>query len=108
MSEIEILLPKWLTKRYAVLLKYVGYEPFAFEKASGIIEKHFKNDDDQVVRLFLSQLRKAGWLTATLDEKDNRIRIYKLKEPNLMFKEIANKIMLSSKRDNDGAKEKRA
>lgn len=70
------LLPKWVFKIYANLWKKFKDEEFGREAASRILE-----EKENVVNMAFSRLRKSGWLNVRLDPKDNRKRIYKLKEP---------------------------
>ena len=75
-------LPKWIQKRYAVLWKKFKYKEFTFDK----VEKVLK--DKAGINVFLSDLRKAGWLEVSLNSDDTRKRIYKLKSPESGFKEM--------------------
>ena len=74
-------LPKWIQKRYAMLWRKFKNKEFTFEKAEKILKK-------EGINVFFSDLRKAEWLTVSLDTKDTRRRLYKLKEPNQVFKEM--------------------
>ena len=93
------VLPKWIVKRYAILNKVISNRQFDFEEAYTVISKSFKKDDERIVRLLLSQLRKAGWITVEFDKDDNRMRVYKLNELNKIFQQIAEDIMIKSKVD---------
>ena len=75
-------LPKWIMYRYAKLWNSYNSKEFTFEQA----EKILKNNKG--INVFLSDLRKAGWLNIGLNEMDTRKRIYRLKSPNEGFKEI--------------------
>jgi type I restriction enzyme M protein len=46
-------------------------------------------DDERMVSVILSEMRKAGWLEMRLDPNDARKRLYKLKTPESVIKEIA-------------------
>ena len=46
-------------------------------------------DDGRMVSVILSEMRKAGWLEVRLDPEDARKRLYKLKAPDEVVKEIA-------------------
>jgi len=76
-------LPKWEMKRYAILWNRFKSKEFAHEQASKVL-----GDDKKLVSVFLSDLKKAGWLEVNLDSKDTRKRTYKLKEPNLAVQEL--------------------
>ena len=68
-------LPEWIMQRYAKLWNKFKDKEFTREQA----EKILKNDN--AVAVFLSDLRKAGWVDIKMDEKDLRKSIYKLKNP---------------------------
>ncbi len=76
-------LPKWIQRRYSQLWNRFKNKPFTREEAV-----KFLKDKEQVVSVFLSDLKKAGWLKITLDENDSRKRTYTLKEPNQAIKEM--------------------
>jgi len=70
-------LPKWIQKRYAILWRKFKDKEFTFEKAI---------KDKKGINVFFSDLRKAGWLEVSLDSKDTRKRVYRLKSPEDGFK----------------------
>lgn len=80
---MAIPIPKWIQKRYAALWMKFKDNSFTHEQAVRILK-----EDEQLISVFLSDLKKAGWLEVTLDQEDSRIRKYKLKEPNQAVKEI--------------------
>jgi len=71
-------LPKWIMKRYAKLWKSFGKKNFGFEKTISVL----KEEDNRIIGIILSELKKAGWLTVKQDPDNARKRIYQLKEPN--------------------------
>jgi len=75
-------LPKWIQTRYAVLWNKFKDKEFTFEQASKAL------DDNKGINVFFSDLRKAGWITVSLDSKDTRKRLYKLKDPESALKEM--------------------
>ena len=77
-------LPKWIQVRYAALWKKFGATEFSFEKAEKVLK------DNAGINVFFSDLRKAGWVTVSLDEKDTRRRVYKLKSPIDAINEMVN------------------
>ncbi len=86
-SKVEIMvnpLPKWLFKRYCLLWVKLKDREFTHNQAVKILP-----DNKQMVSLILSEIRKAGWLEMRLDPKDARKRLYRLKSPEYMIKEIA-------------------
>jgi DNA-binding HxlR family transcriptional regulator len=78
-------LPKWLENRYAVLWGKFRNVPFSFEEA----EKLLREKDPKTLSVVLSDLRNHGWLTAELDPKTARKRLYQLKTPEKALGEIA-------------------
>jgi len=71
-------LPKWLETRYSILWDSFGDSGFRFEDAVRVLQE--KNKDRwEEVPVFLSELRKAGWLFAVADERDARQKVYRLK-----------------------------
>ena len=52
-----------------------------------------KPDSKKVVGLFLSELRKAGWVKVELNQADTRKRVYRLKPYELIFKTITDEQM---------------
>ena len=78
-------LPKWIQERYAILWAKKNTEPFTHEEAM----KMLKEKEPVLISVFLSELRKAGWLEAKLDKKDARRRIYTLIQPEQIFMGMA-------------------
>lgn len=74
----EAGLPKWLEKRYDILLDKFGTATFRMEDAAKVLEENIKDSRDQI-NVILSELRKNGWLAVEFDPEDARKRIYKLK-----------------------------
>lgn len=89
MSDVE-LLPKWIMRRYLYLWDTFKIKEFDFDEALSVLSKLPKPDNKKVVALFLSELRKAGWLDVKFDPNDARKRIYKLREYEKMFKMVIN------------------
>lgn len=76
-------LPKWLQERYSKLLNKLDEKEFNFEIARKILHK----DQNKIVSIVLSELKKAGWLNITkLDPNDSRKRYYTLNKPDKIFK----------------------
>ncbi|HPD61393.1 MAG TPA: class I SAM-dependent DNA methyltransferase, partial [Thermodesulfobacteriota bacterium] len=72
------MLPTWLGKRYKILSETFQESPFRFEEAAKVLKEKLRDSEDQV-NVFLSELRKKGWLSVEFDPDDARKRIYKLK-----------------------------
>lgn len=68
-------LPEWVMKRYAKL--WNKFKDKEFNKSDA--EKVIKGDTSLPV--FLSELRKAGWIELKMSEEDARKTIYRLKNP---------------------------
>jgi len=68
-------LPEWIMKRYAKLWTRFKEKEFTKEQAEKVIPK------DTAMAVFLSELRKAGWLEMKMSGEDARKTIYKLKDP---------------------------
>ena len=69
---------KWVEKRYDLLWEQFKDSPFRFENASNVLREKFRDAGDKI-NVILSELRKGGYLTVSLDPEDARKRIYKLK-----------------------------
>ena len=76
-------LPKLIMLRYASLWQKLGSKSFTYHQAVTVLKK------DTMVSIALSELRRSGWLTLALDPHDARKRIYTLKSPEEMVREIA-------------------
>lgn len=69
-------LTKWIMQRYAKLWSKFKEKPFSYEDIEELLK-----EDNRLISVFLSELRKAGWLEVELDPEDSRKRVYKLKNP---------------------------
>lgn len=78
-------LPKWEMKRFAILWGKLGTREFTNKQAQSIL----KEVDNHILSVFFHNLKKAGWVEIRRDEKDQRKKIYILKEPNQTIKEMA-------------------
>jgi type I restriction enzyme M protein len=72
------MIPKWLEKRHEILSNAYRDSTFRFEEAAKILKEKMKDREEQV-NVFLSELRRRGWLEVEFDPEDARKRIYKLK-----------------------------
>jgi DNA-binding transcriptional regulator PaaX len=70
-------LPTWLKERYVLLWKHTKGKSFTYGEALKIL----KEKDERRLSITLSRLNKSGWLEVSIDPKDSRKRIYKLKLP---------------------------
>jgi type I restriction enzyme M protein len=87
------LLPKWVMVRYLMLWKEFEDRKFDSADAWEVLRKLPKPDNRKTVALFLSELRKAGWLQVEFDPDDTRRRIYKLRPYENMFDIVINEKM---------------
>ena len=71
------MIPKWLEKRHKFLWEAVHDSPFRFDDAAKVLKEKMHDSENQI-NVFLSELRKRGWLEVKLDPEDARKRIYKL------------------------------
>lgn len=76
-------LPKWIMKAYSKLWTKFKNKEFNHDEASKTL------DDDKMISIILSDLKKAGWLDVRLHPEDSRKRIYKLISPEKAIKEIS-------------------
>jgi type I restriction enzyme M protein len=78
MTTTQMKLPNWLEHRHSLLWDSFKDATFKMDDAVKVLEEknHDKRDE---VPVFLSELRKAGWLKAELDPNDARKTIYTLK-----------------------------
>jgi len=72
-------LPEWIMKRYAKLWFKFKEKEFTKEQAEKII------GIDKAIAVFLSYLRKAGWMEMKMSQEDARKTIYQLKDPTKTF-----------------------
>lgn len=77
-------LPRWIMKRYSTLWNKFKSREFTHKNATEALNEK----DGRIVSLFLSDLKKYGWLAVSLHPNDSRVRIYRLKEPNKAVKEM--------------------
>lgn len=68
-------IPEWIMKRYAKLWSKFKNKEFTKSDAEKIIR------GDTSLSVFLSELRKAGWIEIKMSQEDARKTIYKLKNP---------------------------
>lgn len=71
------MIPTWLEKRHKYLWEAVQGSPFRFEDAAKILKEKMQDSENQI-NVFLSELRKRGWLEVETDKDDARKKIYKL------------------------------
>jgi hypothetical protein len=77
-------IPKWVQERLARLWKKYGEQAITFK----MIKEILTMDDDNTIRVFLNELKKADWIDVQLSPTSSRERIYILKQPNEIMLEI--------------------
>ena len=82
-------IPKWVQERLSKLWKKYEGREMSYEQ----IEAVLKPDEKTTISVFLNELKKAEWINIRRGEgkEDARIRIYTIKEPNEILKEIESK-----------------
>ena len=78
-------LPSWLMQRYAKFLEKFDGDRVDASDAAKILE----DSDQNLTNVVLSELRKKGWLVTELNPEDNRKRLYRLKSPSAVIREMA-------------------
>jgi type I restriction enzyme M protein len=74
-------IPEWIERRYEILWDSFGDKTFRFEEAAKILMDKNKDAWEQVP-VFLSEMRKAGFLSAESDVRDARQKVYRLQSRN--------------------------
>ncbi len=77
------ILPKWLMRRYLILKSKFGIQKFTFGDAQKTLD-----EDARIVNLFLSEIKKLGWLIVESHPEDPRKRLYQLRPMEKVFGEI--------------------
>ncbi|MCK4431571.1 MAG: SAM-dependent DNA methyltransferase, partial [Candidatus Aminicenantes bacterium] len=72
------MIPTWLEKRHKILWESFQDSPFRFDDAAAALKEKM-HDSERQINVFLSELRKKGWLATEFDPEDARKRIYKLR-----------------------------
>ena len=81
------LLPKWIMRRYIKIRKEFGNKKFTFKEAQEVLE-----DDGRIINLFLSELKRAGWLVSERHPDDARMKLYQIKQIENVLKELEQEI----------------
>lgn len=80
-------LPRWAMERYAKLWNKFKDKEFEYDDTVKVL----KERNEKIISVFLSYLKKYGWLIIKLHPEDSRKRIYQLKDPKEAIKEMVNK-----------------
>jgi type I restriction enzyme M protein len=76
-KQLKSDMAEWIDRRYDILWEAFGDKTFRFEDAAKLLMEKNKDAWEQVP-VFLSQLRKAGFLSAESDARDARQKLYRL------------------------------
>jgi type I restriction enzyme M protein len=79
-------IPDWIDRRHSILQDAFGDKTFRFEDAAKVLMERNKDAWEQVP-VFLSELRKAGYLIVEPDVRDARQKLYRLKNKDAEFEE---------------------
>ena len=78
-------LPKWEMRKYAYLWKNFQKKEFTNEQAI----KALREKNPHLMSVLFYDLKNMGWLFVERNKKDQRKKVYKIKEPNEAVKEMA-------------------
>jgi type I restriction enzyme M protein len=87
MKSTHMKLPNWVELRYNILWDEFEKSHFDMDDAVRVLEEKNK-DKKKEVPVFLSEMRKAGWLNAEMHPDDARKTVYSLKPKQEIFEEI--------------------
>lgn len=85
--EQEINIPNWLKNKYSCLWQEFRSNSFRMDDAVRVLEEKAK-DRKEDIPVFLSELRKVGWLLVESDPQDYRKSIYTLKSQEEIIRQI--------------------
>lgn len=86
---IETKLQKWLELRYSILNEAFSGRPFSAEEAEAKLKARMGDaEGSKGMAVFLSELKKAGWVSIELDPADSRKRLYKLKTKEAIIADV--------------------
>ncbi len=77
-------IPKWVQERLSRLWKEYGEKTMTFKMIKDVLVI----DNDNAIRVFINELKKANWIDVQLSPESSRERVYTLKEPNEIMKEL--------------------
>jgi len=78
-------IPKWVQERVSRLWKKYDSLELTFEMIEKVLSPM---DDRNTISVFLNELKKAEWMEVKPSKEDMRKKIYTLKEPNVIMKEL--------------------
>ncbi len=87
MAKAEYKLPTWVENRYSILWDAFGDTRFNMDQAVHVLVEKNK-DRKEEIPVYLSEIRKAGWLTDETAPDDSRKTLYRLKSKEKIIGEI--------------------
>ncbi|MBU2562128.1 MAG: hypothetical protein KKF68_00505 [Nanoarchaeota archaeon] len=78
-------IPKWVQERVSRLWKKYNSKELTFEMIEKILSPM---DDRNTISVFLNELKKAEWIEIKPSSEDLRKKIYTIKEPNIIMREL--------------------
>jgi len=78
-------IPKWVQERVSRLWEKYDSLELTFEMIEKVLSPM---DDRNTISVFLNELKKAEWMEVKPSKEDMRKKIYTLKEPNVIMKEL--------------------
>jgi len=76
-----------MNKRFARIWSIKKKESFTFKWYVEI-----SGDDEKIARVFLSLLRKKGWVKVSTDQKNRRVKIYRLEDPSKIYQKLGQEV----------------
>jgi type I restriction enzyme M protein len=71
------MIPTWLEKRHKILWETFAAAAFRFDDAAKVLKDKMHDSENQI-NVFLSELRKRGWIEVETDKDDARKKIYRI------------------------------
>jgi len=87
MEKVEYNLPKWVENKYTLLWDEFRDSAFNMDDAVRVFLERGEGSREEVP-VFISELRKAGWLTTEFDPSDARRKLYRLKSREEIIGEL--------------------
>ncbi|MBS3093804.1 hypothetical protein J4456_04470 [Candidatus Pacearchaeota archaeon] len=78
-------IPKWVQERVSRIWKKYNSKELTFDMIEKVLSPM---DDRNTISVFLNELKKAEWIEIKPSKEDMRKKIYTLKEPNIIMKEL--------------------
>jgi type I restriction enzyme M protein len=79
--------PEWVEKRYDLLWNEFKDDGFSLEQAANLLNDKIGDKPEQIT-VYISEMKRLGWLKIGLDPKDSRKRVYNLIDKTNIFEGI--------------------